>query len=223
MIRSGKMGGKLRLIKNGDLAELIGMVLGDGSIHKYERTEGLAIILPTSNPGQIDRYAKLIETVFGKKPSVIKRKTSNCVAVKIYQKNISSRLGVPIGKRRNAVIVVPRWIARRREFVIRYLRGLYEAEGCFSIHLPTSTYKLQFANRNMSMLDNVFNLMLDLGFHVHRSKYQIQLSRMAEVYVAVELLSFRIYEDIAGSYNGSMIASEAIHLGSNPSPAANKS
>lgn len=33
------------LEKNGDLAELIGMVLGDGSIHKYERTEGLRIVL----------------------------------------------------------------------------------------------------------------------------------------------------------------------------------
>ncbi len=29
--------------------------------------------------------------------------------------------------------------------------------------------------------------------------------------------------NIAGSYNGSMIASEAIHLGSNPSPAADNS
>ncbi|MEI7777747.1 MAG: hypothetical protein WCI52_04025, partial [bacterium] len=41
MKEAGKMGGERPLVKNGDLAELIGMTLGDGSIHKYARTEGL--------------------------------------------------------------------------------------------------------------------------------------------------------------------------------------
>src|SRR5687768_5297305 len=91
MIQTGKMGGQTELVKNGDLAELIGMTLGDGSIHKYDRTEGLRIVLPTDKPNLIVRYAKLIEIVFDKKPSVIKRKVSNCADVRLYQKNISKR------------------------------------------------------------------------------------------------------------------------------------
>ncbi len=77
--------------------------------------------------------------------------------------------------------------------MIRYLRGLYEAEGSHSVHLPTCTYKVQFSNRNVSMLENVFILVSRPGFHPHRSKYQIQLSRKEEVFKFLSLIKFRKY------------------------------
>ncbi len=195
MKEAGKMGGERPLVKNGDLAELIGMTLGDGSIHKYARTEGLRIVLPTAKPNLIKRYADLIERVFGKKPSVIKRKTSNCVDLRLYQQDVSSRMGIPSGARAELDIKVPIWISKNKDFVIRYLRGLYEAEGSLCFHEPTYTHKFLFANKNPSMLENVFKLMTELGFHPHRGKYQIQISKKEEVCKGVELLQFREYEN----------------------------
>src|SRR3989344_4145337 len=49
--------------KDGDLAELIGVVLGDGHICSYARTEELRIISNSNNPGFVDRYAKIAEKV----------------------------------------------------------------------------------------------------------------------------------------------------------------
>jgi len=193
MKKLGKIGGENTLVENGDLSELLGMTLGDGSIHKYERTEGLRIVLPTSKPELIKRYANIVEKVFRKKPTVIKRKISNCVDIRLYQQNISKRMRIECGARANLNIKVPSWISKKRSFVVRFLRGLYEAEGSLCFHKPTYTHKFLFSNRNQSMLDNVFKLMISLGFHPHKSKYQVQISKKDEVYKAAELLNFRKY------------------------------
>lgn len=193
-----KIEGKMKsryanLIKNEDLAELIGATLGDGHICIYPRTEELRITSNSNNPGFIKRYALIIERVFGKKAYVIKSSQSNSTKIGIYEKHISSRIKIPSGSRRDIKIAIPAWIMKDKLFMIGYLRGLYETDGSFSIHLKTYTHKMFFSNRNMSLLDNVYFLLIKLGFHPHRSKYDIQISRKEEVYRLKELLKFRKY------------------------------
>ena len=183
------------LEKNGDLAELIGVVLGDGHICIYPRSEELRLISNSNNPGFIQRYSQFIEKIFKKQPYIIPSRFTNSTKIGFYEKFISNRIGIPSGARKNLEISVPKWIFKNKQYIIRYLRGLYEAEGSHCIHLPTSTYKLFFSNRNQSMLDNVFMLLLNLGFHPHISKnhYSVQLSRKEEVLRAIELIEFRKY------------------------------
>lgn len=179
--------------QNGDLAELIGVVLGDGHIGKFPRTEILAIFSNANNRGFINRYSSLIEKVFDKKTSIAMKGETNCVKISIYQKDISKRLDIPTGSRRNLFKNIPEWILAEKEFLIRYLRGLYEAEGSFCVHKSTYTYKFIFSNRNESLLDNVFKALIILGFHPHRSKDKIQISRKNEVFECKSLLKFREY------------------------------
>lgn len=87
------------LEKSGDLAELIGVTLGDGHIGRFPRSEVLAIFSNANNPGFVQRYATLIEKIFNKKPYIAKQKGSNCIKISIYQKNISERLDIPAGRR----------------------------------------------------------------------------------------------------------------------------
>jgi len=190
--------GKIRSIykdfkKDGDLAELIGVILGDGHIGIFPRTECLLIFSNTKNKGFIRRYSTLVEKIFDKKPTVRGLITSNCTRICIYEKYISKRLKIPKGARINKKISVPRWILRNNDFVLRYLRGLYEAEGSFSIHKPTYTYKMFFSNNNQSLKNIVFKLVKDLGFHPNMSGSKIQISRKREVYDFIELISFRKY------------------------------
>ena len=181
------------LRKEGDLAELIGVILGDGHIEKFPRTESLTISANANNVGFIKRYGALTEKIFEKKPYVKKVKSANCVRIRIYQKEISSRLEIPIGDRGKCEIKIPKWIWKNTECLMRYLRGLYEAEGSFCIHEPTSTYKFLFSNRNNSLLENVFKGMQKLGFHPHVSSHQVQISKKAEVYASKKILKFRDY------------------------------
>ncbi len=179
--------------KDGNLAELIGVIWGDGHIGKFPRTEVLRIFSNASNRGFVNRYANLIEKIFEKKPSVIKRTSANCINITIYQKYISKRLGIPTGAKGHLSVIVPRWIMRKRAHIIRFLRGLYEAEGSFCIHKPTYTYKLFFSNKNAALLENVFRLLKMLKFHPNKSKFKVQISRKEEVFWAKELLGFRVY------------------------------
>jgi hypothetical protein len=179
--------------KDGNLAELIGVTLGDGHICAYARTEELRIISNSNNPGFINRYAKIIEKIFDKKTTIIYIPNQNAARIGIYEKNISKRLGIPTGARGDLEISVPHWILSKKCYIIRYLRGLYEAEGSHSVHLPTCTYKVQFSNSNRSMLENVFVLVSKLGFHPHKSKNQIQLSKKEEVFKFMDVIEFRKY------------------------------
>ncbi|MBU2219175.1 hypothetical protein KKG15_01640, partial [Patescibacteria group bacterium] len=178
--------GKIKAIypelkKNGDLAELIGVILGDGYLGKFPRSEVLRIVSNANNPGFIKRYAILTERVFKKKPYVSKRKKSNGVDITIYEKNISKRLKIPIGSKKDKKFAIPKWILKNKEYLIRYLRGLYEAEGSFCIHRATYTFKFLFANRNKSLLKNVYQALKTLRFNPHISKDKIQISRKNEV------------------------------------------
>jgi intein-encoded DNA endonuclease-like protein len=178
--------------KDENLAELIGVVLGDGHIRKYPRTEELSIFSNAKNKGFVNRYSDLILKIFNKQPAVTKH-GDGCVRIRIYQKNIQKRLGVPYSPRGELRIEVPNWILKNKKYIVSYLRGLYEAEGCYCTHEKTSTFKMFFTNRNISMLNNVYELVKYLGFHPHRSLYQVQLSKKVEVHEFLRLIQFRVY------------------------------
>ncbi|MBY0538282.1 hypothetical protein K2P47_02695 [Patescibacteria group bacterium] len=181
------------ICESAKLAELLGVVLGDGYIGAHARTEVLRIACNYNNPGFIKRYSTLVETVFDKQPSVKKRRTSNCVDIVIYQKGIAARLGLETGTKTHRPFILPEWIKSNQEYQISFLRGLFETDGCHATHLPTYTYKFIFSNVNQSLLDTVFMLLCGLGFNPIKTDKTIQLSRKAEVERAVKLIKFRQY------------------------------
>ncbi len=195
MIQAGRIKTKYPpLEKSSQLADFIGVVLGDGHIHKFPRTESLEIYSHAQNLGFIQRYSNLVQHVFGKRPKVSKKGDSNCTRIRIYEKHISKRLNIPPGNRNHLKIKIPNWIWNNEKFLINCLRGLYEAEGSFCVHKPTYTYKLIFQNNNNALLNFVFSALQELGFHPHRSKNRIQISRKDEVYNLKNLINFRNYQ-----------------------------
>lgn len=193
MRETGHFGTTVPLDRSGDLAELIGVILGDGHIQVFPRTERLTIFSNSSNPGFVDRYSRLIEHVFNKTPHIAKTRDSNCVRISVYQTNISIRLVIPSGSRKKIIFKIPRWIYNNHQFLIRFLRGLYEAEGSLSYHPPTYTHKLSFSNKNPSLLRGVAESLLKLGFHPHSDRVRVQISRKREVQQLKNLIQFRRY------------------------------
>lgn len=179
--------------RDGNLAELMGVVYGDGNISKFPRTERLIIAANSNNKGFIKRYHDLVKKTFDKEPTAMKVYNSNCVRISIYQNQISKRLGIPSGNRRWIEVTTPSWIKSDHEVLKRFLRGLFEAEGCFCVHKPTSTYKLIFNNKNKSLLDIVYDGLVMLGFHPNLSGYKVQISRREEVYNCIDVIQFRKY------------------------------
>ncbi len=179
--------------KSEELAELIGVTLGDGNISQFPRTERIIIVGNSSNPGFINRYSNIVEKVFNKKPLVSKMRGANCIRISLYQKFISKRLGIPTGNRGKMVYQLPLWIKNNKVLLTSILRGLFEAEGSLSIHLKTYTYNFQFSNLNESLLNIVKEGLISLGYNPEVRDSSIRLRRKHEVEAFKRLIKFRDY------------------------------
>ena len=78
--------------------------------------------------------------------------------------------------------------------MVRYLRGLYEAEGNFAVHKASYTYKMFFVNCNKSLLKAVCDALRRIGFKsVHLEKIRVTISKKADVFKLKNLIQYRIY------------------------------
>ena len=179
--------------KNTEFAYLTGIILGDGNIYQFPRTQKLEITLGTDKPDLITFVARITSKVIRKEAKIRGVKDSNCVKVYIYQKKLSERLSIPTGKRIHRVFKIPMWIWRSDRNLKAYLKGLYEAEAYLSIHLPTSTYNFAFVNHNKSLLKNVEISLKRFGLHPEIRPTAVRLRRKEEVKYFKQLINFREY------------------------------
>lgn len=156
------------LAQSKQVAFLIGMMLGDGHIQRFPRSERLRIVLGTDKPLLWQYVAKVVQDVFAKEAWVRKQRRAACVEISLYQTKLSERLGIPVGDRRNCVVRLPERIRSDRRHLATCLKGLFEAEGSYSVHEPTYTHNLSFSNKNASLLDEVEWALTSLGFHPER-------------------------------------------------------
>lgn len=189
LIREGKF--DLATISGNKLtAELVGVILGDGNITAYPRCERLIISSHSNADKFIQRYSKIVKRTFNKKPA-IQKTNRNCIRISLYQRDISKRLLIPSGSRRNLDNLIPGWIRQDKKYIVACLKGLFEAEASLSIHLPTYTYNFQFTNCNQSLLDFVKTSLENLGYHPEIRRTAIRLRKKYEVLSFKKLIKFR--------------------------------
>ena len=181
------------LKKSDDLAFLVGLILGDGNIYKFPRTECLRITLGTDKPKLAFYVVNIMENVFRKTPSMIKRNSSNCYNITFCQKNLSHRLEIPSGARRKLEIKLPSWVWTKDSYLLSALRGLFKAEASYCVHEKTCTYNFEFSNRNFYLLNEVEKGLKMLGFHPERRIYAVRLRKKKEAIEFRELIKFRTY------------------------------
>lgn len=175
------------------LAFLVGLILGDGRIEKFPRSQRLRIVLGTDKPLLWKRAAEVVQNVFAKKPWAQKRKGAAAVDISLYQTRLIERLGIPTGNRGKLIVRLPERIQSEHRHLIACLKGLFEAEGSCSVHAPTHTYNLSFSNRNPALLNEVERALTSRGFHPERRSYAVRLRKKRETARFIELIRFRSY------------------------------
>jgi len=181
------------LARTEQLAFLVGLILGDGHIEKFPRSERLHIVLGTDKPLLWQHVVKVVQNVFAKEAWVQRRKREACVEISLYQTRLSERLGIPAGDRRNCEVQLPEWIWADRRYLIACLKGLFESEGSYSVHAPTYTHNLSFSNSNVTLLNEAERALASLGFHPERRSYAVRLRKKHEALRFIEFIGFRSY------------------------------
>jgi len=153
-----------------ELAEFIGIMLGDGGITK----EQIAITLNSEADCEyIDVVKSLGKSLFGSEPKFRFRK--NCKAIDLYYNGVQLvqylvRLGLKIGNKVKQQVGVPPWILISRSYKIACLRGLMDTDGGVFDHKykvggkDYSYKKICFTNYSLPLLNFVYNTLEETAF-----------------------------------------------------------
>ncbi len=122
-----------------ELAEFIGIMLGDGSITEYHVT----VTLHSIDDAEYAQYViSLMQRLFEVTPSVYHRKDAKAINIVISRKKLANHL-VAIGLRRGNKIKqnlsIPSWVQARSDYHRACIRGLFDTDGTCYIH----TYRVK--------------------------------------------------------------------------------
>lgn len=151
------------------LAEFIGIMLGDGGVSKDQIKISLDM---NADKEYVLVVMKLIQELFGKKPSLYNRKKFNVSTICLTGVNLVNYLisrGLCIGSKMKANVGIPKWIKSNSNYLKSCIRGLVDTDGCLFIH--KYKYKLkerEYGYKNICFVSAIPKLMADV-------KKQLQL------------------------------------------------
>lgn len=191
-----------------DLAELMGILLGDGGLTHYCCT----VYLNSETDQEFAYYvSELLYKLFGLRTTIFKHKTHKVWRVMIYSVNLVKYLeskGLFIGNKVHLQVGVPEWVISDQEYSISCIRGLVDTDGCLVFHrykVNGKVYvypKISFSNRSGPLLDFVFEGLTKLGMNPKKAQYQVWLYSTTDVKRYFEIVGTRNYKPSIKKYLG---------------------
>jgi len=186
--------------KSSDLAEFIGIMLGDGGISTDYQ------IAISFNAKEDLKYAKFIQTLINKlfsvSSTIIMREKYASADIVVSGRNLVEFLkqyGLKKGNKIAGKVDIPKWIWSSKKYKIACLRGLVDTDGCFYKHRYTvngkeySYLKMCFTNYSQPILKSVTAILEDLCLGPkNTAKNRVYL---------YSLLQLNKYFEIVGSSN----------------------
>jgi len=120
-----------------ELAELVGVIFGDGYLsEKHSYSYRLSIFgHSVDDYGYHTVYLRnLIKHLFGLEPKITIRKDMQCMSTKIFSKRITiflKNIGLETGKKED--LNIPQWIIDNDSNMISFLRGFVDSDGSIAL------------------------------------------------------------------------------------------
>jgi len=118
---------------NEKLAEIIGIILGDGCLYKGKKKGNYQIIVTSGkNEREWINYVRTqFSNYFKKEFKIVEIKFG--IQTKIGSKEIFEQLiksGLYYGNKIKNKVTIPLWVFEKREFLIKTVQGLFDTDGC---------------------------------------------------------------------------------------------
>lgn len=167
--------------KSEDLAELIGILLGDGNMWNTS----IRIAFDKRNKRYIDYVEKLFNDVFGIHLKRLIINDTNQAYLYCCNKLASQRLlefGLKRGDKIKNNVKIPMWISENINYIKSCLRGLIDTDGCVYKSKRDKQIYIKFTNFNPTLLKDFKDLTVFMGYHFARAnKHNWCLYRKDEV------------------------------------------
>ncbi len=153
-----------------ELAEFVGILLGDGHIGKEQWSITVNSI---ADKDYAEYIFRLIKKLFRFEPAFYKRKKVNAIVISgsgVKSIKYFNKLGLKIGNKIKLQVDVPDWIKLVKSYRIATLRGLMDTDGGIFLHrysVNGKEYiykKICFSNRSIPLLYFVADVLRELNF-----------------------------------------------------------
>jgi hypothetical protein len=162
---------KSQLKKSESLAELIGIILGDGGL--YRSTYRVQISFNGIDDIKYVYYVKnLLTRLFYLSPKEYWEKnkenadgTEKGMILYYYSKKIFCELishGIISGNKMKNQISGPNWIKKNKIYKIACLRGLFDTDGSLHLYLKRPCLRLEFSNASLSLIKDFYEICTSL-------------------------------------------------------------
>lgn len=192
-----------------DLAEFVGMVIGDGGLTKYQ----LKITTNAKEKAYVAYQKRLIKKIFGINPSEHLRENSY-INVEVSRKKLvdfcKDIIGLSPGDKLKQGLDVPLWIKNNSDYQKCCLRGLIDTDGSlfYEKHkIKGKIYqypRLNFVSCSPALIKSVFDMFYNLGFHpvVRRNNSAVQIEDYQEIKRYFKVISSSNWEKITKEFGG---------------------
>lgn len=167
-----------KLGENEKLAELFGIILGDGHLEIYKKGNKRCYALKiaghmTEDYEYLAEYvSKLFEELFGEGGKIRKIPKMSEIFLTVYGKNLIKLLkgkGLMPGNKKLNNQGIPKWIKNNDLFLLSCLRGLIDTDG--SLHFISKKNKnlrVSFTSHIPRLIKDVHNSFIRLGFRTSK-------------------------------------------------------
>ena len=187
--------------KNKELAELVGIVLGDGSLGYYKGYKRSIYRLNIAGDSRYDReyllfFVKpLIERLFDIFVSIHYCKKSNSMWIYSNGRKLIEffeNVGLKSGNKIVNNVGIPEWIKRDKKFLKVCLRGLIDTDGCIArmSNKDPKLLRLNFTNNCIQLFKDTKCTFEELGYSPHPVNNKIFLSKQNDVKRYVREIGF---------------------------------
>ena len=176
--------------KSIELAELCGILIGDGGITKRQ----VKITLNCETDKIYSEFViKLLRKLFNIKPKVYKIKNTKALNISISRSDLVDflfRHDLKVGNKLKQNLSIPEWILKSKTYIAPCLRGMVDTDGCVVVetHLiknkKYSYPRLNFTSASPLLVGQTVYVLEKLGFHpkIRRSGRSVQLENILEIW-----------------------------------------
>jgi len=171
--KTKNFGGLIEMEMTKELAELTGIMCGDGCLSSYKKKYIIYICGHKQDDREYHEITtkKLFINLFNKEVKIQERKEENALFIRFSDKKIFYMLnsfGIPIGKKYDK-LKVPDWVIDSSELSFSFIRGLADTDGCVFFskqHRKVGYYpRIEIASKSRIFLEEVLSILVSNGFY----------------------------------------------------------
>lgn len=173
-----------------ELAEFVGIMLGDGGVNKHQVTVTLNSI---TDKEYLEFVQKLIQNLFGIPIGLYSHKQSLACRIVLSRTALVNYLvetvGLKHGNKIRQQVDIPDWIKGNLKYATVCVRGLIDTDGCVIIHQYFSKgekyryKKVSFTSRSYPLLQSVGQILseLKIGYRVTKDNSSLMIESQDNV------------------------------------------